>query len=361
MKLNKVIYIGRHGERAPLQMPEKLEKEWGGEGILTAKGAETAYKRGVSLREKYGDLFKRMTETNIFCQTSNIDRTIDSCYCLLRALLGKPFILPSTLKKIEKVELLRKYGAKIKPCSCDVLYRGYCEDLLPNVKIEYDKLYKNAIEKRMHFAELLPFISCAKEIVELSEDQIMDYWGMFYLYDILQCYKLNDKSFPKGFEDGEVHKKLEFVYYYLINDLMFASETVRRLSNHYIFKQICEIINGPDKEAFHYYLSHDSNIFAMILGLGYNICEVPPCSSGITFEIYVDSTNNQKFINIDYNGTNLNNILFPDLKTVYIPDKIICEKMTKECFKNDEEYKIIGGNKAFDYIKDYVNSPEIQF
>jgi len=360
MKLVKVIYIGRHGERSPLRMPVEFKKEWGGNGILTPKGAETQYKKGAFLREKYADLFKRITETNIFCQTSNMDRTIDSCFSLLRGLLAQPFALPSTLTKLEKVTLLRKYGAKIKPLTSDVLYRGFYGDLSPNAKIELCKLFEDATEKRMHFPELLPFIPKAHITIGLSADVIMDYWGMFYLFDMLQCYKANEKPFPKDFEDGEVHKKIEFIHYFILNNLMFASETVRRLANHYIMRQICEIINGPDNEAFYYYLSHDSNIFALILGLGHNIGEIPPCSSGITFEIYVDSTNGQKFISIDYNGKNLNKILFPDIKTDLIPDKVLCEKMAKECFKCDEEYRDASGNKAFDYIKDYVNAPEIQ-
>ena len=138
---------------------------------------------------------------------------------------------------------------------------------------------------------------------------------------------------------------------------MLASDIARRIANHYMYKEIIRLITNKDDPCFYYYSSHDANVFALILGLGYNINEMPIHNSGLTIEVYESSEG--RFICLDYNGESLNKVIFPKLTTDYIPIKDLIELMEKECFNDDEEYKQYNGNKEFDYERDYVNAKPV--
>jgi len=63
-------------------------------------------------------------------------------------LLNKFYTPPWTVSKQDKVALLKKYGARLKPLKYDMLY---FVDVVPAVAPIYDELIAKAIEKREHF------------------------------------------------------------------------------------------------------------------------------------------------------------------------------------------------------------------
>lgn len=355
MKLVKVIYIGRHGERGPLCIPSSLKKDWEVIGMLTPKGEETQYKRGQHMREKYKDLLSA-SDTRVMCQSSYVDRTIDSGFCLLSGLFGHPFTSPRTVAREEKIAFLGTHGAQLKPWDVDVVYRGYHENITPAATGIYAELNKAAHDKKDYYDLLMPIHPLAVETLERKSTSL-DYFDIYSLYDLLECYRANDKEFPEGFKDGKLYKDISFIHHYLLFNLMMSSQVLRRVTNYYVYKQVVEVITEMKGRVFCYYSSHDSNILAFILGLGYDVGEVPYYSSGITIEIY-ESPEGQ-FANLDYREQNLNKKIFPELKSEYIPLADLLEKFSKERFKDDEEYRKYSGNKDFDYIRDYVNAKPI--
>ena len=272
MKLTKIIYIGRHGERGALEIPLRYLKDWDQPGLLTSKGEQTQYKQGQYLRNKYSEFLKSINE-RVFCQSSNMDRTINSGFCLLSGLLGLPFTSPSIVNKKDKTIFLTNHGARLKPLSKDVIFRGYYQDVSPGIDSQYDALIKNALDIKDHFEELNPILPIAADLFKQNTKLSMDYSCLNCLSDFLECYYINDKPFPKGFEDGKVFDQLKFIHYYMTYDLMFKSDIIRRVTNHYHYKELMYIINDESGSLFYYYSSHDSIIFSIILGLGYNIGE----------------------------------------------------------------------------------------
>jgi len=350
----KVIYVGRHGERTPLYIPAGLKKDWGVDGVLTSKGEETQYKKGQYLGEKYKDF---LSAARVVCQTSYLDRTIDSGYCLLSGLLGLPFTSPEVVSKKDKISFLAKHGAKPRPWNVDVLYGGYLADLSPNSDVIKKELLESAREKKEHFDKLIPIMPVAAKVLEKKLSDPLDYFEIFDLYDLLECYRANGKAFPEGLEGEKLYKELVFVHAYLLHNLMFKSEALRRVTNHYIFKEFISIIMDKSEPTFHYYSSHDLHIYVIILGLGYDIKEAPPHTTGLTIEVYKSSEGS--FVKLDYKGECFNKKIFPSLEGEYIPLEHLLDKLRTECYKDDEEYKKHSGNKDFDYIRDYVNAEPI--
>jgi hypothetical protein len=283
-----------------------------------------------------------------------LNRTIDSGYCLLSGLFELPFTSPQTLNRKDKIAFLAKHGAKIRHWNVNVIYGGYSPDLCPASDRIQKELLESAHEKKEHFDTLIPIMPIAAKILEKKLNDPLDYHEIFSFYDLLECYRANGKVFTEG---EKLHKELKFVHGYLLYNLMFKSEVLRRLTNHYIFKEFISIITDMSEPSFHYYSSHDLNIYVIILGLGYDIKEAPPYSSGITIEVYQSSESS--FAKLDYKDECINKKLFPSLEGEYIPLEYLMDRLKAECYKDDEEFKKYSGNKDFDYIRDYVNAKPI--
>ena len=337
MKLVKLIYIGRHGERAPMKLPPLFLKDWDGEGLLTIKGERSQYQKGVLIHNKYIEFFATLKNSpkHIFCQSPDVDRTIDSGYCLLNGLLGIPFISPRIIPKEDKLSLLNGYGNVIRPTKSDKLYYGYSINVSPKILPIYNSLTQAAISKREYFEILIPAMEKVNIIYGTNYKDV-DYQKAYQLYDLLECYHANDKKYPKGFEDGILHDQLKFINHYATYNLGFIEVLARRLTNHFIFKEFIKIIKSPQKPSFHYYSSHDSNIFAIMLGLGYDIKGTVEYNKGLLIEVY--ESQKDRYVNLSYNDVNINKDIIPSLKTKYIPSLEIIRRLNEECFKDENEY-----------------------
>eukprot|EP00826_Nyctotherus_ovalis_P046465 TRINITY_DN5253_c0_g1_i4.p1 TRINITY_DN5253_c0_g1~~TRINITY_DN5253_c0_g1_i4.p1 ORF type:complete len:117 (-),score=9.09 TRINITY_DN5253_c0_g1_i4:45-395(-) len=96
MKLQKLIYVGRHGYRAPILIPKAFEKDWPGEGRLTDKGARSQYVKGINIRRSNISFFQSVTNSVdcITVNTTNLCRTITSAYWLIKGIRGLSFKPP---------------------------------------------------------------------------------------------------------------------------------------------------------------------------------------------------------------------------------------------------------------------------
>jgi len=353
MELLKVIYIGRHGQREPTEVPEAYKQDWPNKGELTLKGAEGQYTKGTQMRTKYSEFFKLLQDSPkyIFCRTSDFGRNVDSAHYFLSGLFNLPFVFPITAGE-EKFKVIRKYGNRLSKLACDVLYRSYFVTSSPAFASLYSSMHKAAEEKKEYFTELEPVVHKLKSTYGLNS-VVMDYRGFFHLNDFLECYKANDKPLPKEFTEADIKATSAMPYFTLYN-ITLAHETIRRVYNHYLFKELIKVINEPSRPFFYYFSGHYITMFAFLLGLGYVLPELTNYNTGITIEVYKGTKG--RFINIEYDEKNINKLLFPELSSDYIPIEVLLEAMQKEKFKSDDEYKLYSGNKEFDYDRDFEES-----
>jgi len=351
MKLQKLIYIGRHGYRAPIIIPKAYKKDWPGEGKLTLKGASSQYAKGISIRRSHLPFFQSITDfvDCITVNTSNLCRTKASAYWFLKGIRGLNFTPPKETDINHMMDELKNFGAKFRPLSKDVVFRSYCGTVSPSVKQIYKDNFKKLCEARKHEDVINEVLKKVGNLWEIDQSKPIDYFSAFYLFDFLSCYHDHDMELPQGFT-LDMLKSLKVIQYYSLYDMTLALNTVRRLNNHYLFKHLIENLKSNKAPAFYYYSSHDSNVLSTLLALGYKTNEVPGYNEGLLIKV-----NDQQNVELEYKNRNINENIW-NKKTVLVSELI--ELLEKERFKDDKEYSQYSGNIDFDYSRDYLNLKE---
>ncbi len=357
MELTKLIYIGRHGLRSPVVIPASYSHDWpGGKSQLTQQGADAQYAKGTAIRAADPEFFSRILSSPELIQvrTSNVWRTISSAYSLLCGVMGtsRPPLL-SDLQGPDVVTALRRHGAIFRPLDRDVVYRAHFVDVSPGVGEIYKALLESAYRREAHYEKLIPVVSKFKSVWEFSPLHPVDYFGAFYLYDFLSSYRAHGKPLPQAF-GGNVYAELEFIHHFFLYDLMFASEKVRRLANHFLCRDIIQTLTqDPKTPSFTLHSSHDTNIFSLTLALGYHIKTAPECSTGVTIRLYRSPVSGAQHVRLQL-GSECT--VLPEPRDIELHEFV--KTLENESFPDGEEFGIRSGNAKFDFVRDYLNAPE---
>ncbi len=124
-----------------------------------------------------------------------------------------------------------------------------------------------------------------------------------------------------------ITKELAFMHYYLLYDLMYADEHVRKFTNHFFFKAVINNLTKQQKK-FYFYSSHDANILSSLIAMGYIPKEVP-CYC-VDLVIYLYESESDKYVDVTYQGTSI--FSKPKLMSEFI--KTLLQNM----FDSDEQF-----------------------
>ncbi len=327
-KLRTLIYLGRHGQRAPIRIPAAINRDWTGSAVLTSLGENTQHARGQWLSQR----LRSRPEIRIQC--SKHARTVDSAMCLLAGLAGEDFRSQSGLDILQKSKFLGNFGARLDSAFNDRFYRSYTRQVSPGVGPIMKTLLKSALERKQHFAVLQPHLSGINAMFGLPQTtSIQTYEDAYYLRDILHCYHAHGLKLPVGFEDGVCYRALEFTDYFLSYDLRFISPTLRRLANHFIFTDLIHVLTERQTSPllFYYDSSHDRSIYGHVLGMGYDAKTMPTFSSGLVIERFDDGS-----VNMELCGRCINRYIFHGKEKGNV-DQLV-EILAKETFADEGEF-----------------------
>jgi len=363
-KILKIFTICRHGHRAPLIIPPEYKNHWQNPSYLTLYGSKNQYKNGQNLYERHLDFFNQKNPPKINVFSSNLQRTICSAYYFINGILGNnKFSEIQNIKTENAIKFLKKYGLSLKPQNKDFLFRSFHTEVSPASMNIYKEILKNAYKTRIYFPEIHEITKKAHNIWDFDLTKPADYFGCFYLYDFMDLYVKHNMKIPEKYDIGIYEKLDKFIHYLFVHDLMMNFEIVRKLANHVLFKKIIEISQNAsfdNKKEFYYFSSHDTNLFGVLKGLGYNPSKVPELSSHVTIKIYekiANLPNKSHFVDVEFKGKNIN-LQIAKKSEISLPEFL--QILQKGCFKNDTEFGKISGNPNFDYIRDYENIKEME-
>ena len=120
----------RHGARGPwisvnpITGLDFIGEKWTGEGELTGLGTRMHYLLGVSMKKRYNDfLSKQFNPNEIYIISTDVNRTIMSCYAHLQGMYNNSTVPLLTEKQINTANILNlNYSEKINEKIIDLKY-----------------------------------------------------------------------------------------------------------------------------------------------------------------------------------------------------------------------------------------------
>lgn len=285
MKLEKLIIIGRHGPREPIEYLPNLhwnknaiddKKELSRHAHLTKKGELFCKENGKFMRKYYDEFCNDLNDQNILVASSGMTRTTDSAIHFMSG-----FMPDLCTDGIVHVKELSGYGSLTK------------EEIPEFYKVMSD--VKSSITESIEFSKLYDFINDKIGLKLASLHKCFD------IHSSLKCYELETDNF------GDIISTDTMNY---VNEL--ATEFYHELfafNNRFYCNRLSQDIHGVidslvdnDNIKFAYLASHDSLVFPLAkYHIGNNTrLHIPNFCSNVRYEVWSEDQTNKKIIRIYY-------------------------------------------------------------
>ncbi|XP_066936436.1 lysophosphatidic acid phosphatase type 6-like [Clytia hemisphaerica] len=261
-------------------------------GELTRIGRKQALQLGNMLKKRYqeknsflSDVFK---SNDISIRSSNIERTILTALFIIEGLFGKENIQGEPLE------------IEVKERDNETMYPNWyaCEAL---------KEWKSTINYLNFTPDIASFTKECNALIGCESDPI----HMVALDDIIKCRKSHGFRLPKelhGYEEMIGEEAAETFKTILEGEN--RSVGLKR-SIGCLLNELCEnmekVVKGCSEFKLKLFSGHDTTLLALLLVLSqwFGGCS-PSFASHIIFEVYKNQSNGKHYINVIYNGEELN-------------------------------------------------------
>jgi lysophosphatidic acid phosphatase type 6 len=282
-KANKVV--GTH----PLEPPHGPPSHGGifPCGQLTQKGVEEMKKKGKQLKNRYGHLLQEENPQQIYIQSTNIRRTIQSVQCLLHGMFGEELLDSKNMYHIHtnpENKLAPRHPIRIFHDLESVVY----QDL-----DQYEE--KQKIQTLGHHL---------RQVLDLPKDKNVPWTS---IRDMLTCRRAHDLAFPEGITNEMfdiIHAYDAWLWHrvYDKNKRSFCFDSfqngVQEVYQHLKSRMEQETSSIP----FSFFSAHDNSLVALMNALELQVGNrVPEYGTMLIFEVYQDIINtHQKYIRVLY-------------------------------------------------------------
>jgi len=269
-KLEKLIIIGRHGPREPIDYLPGLQwdknaidekKEFSQHAHLTKKGELFCKEQGKFIRKYYDEFCNELNNENILIASSGMTRTTDSA---LHFISG--FIPDMSVNEVTYMKELSGYGSLTKE--------------------ETHEFYKVMSTTKSSITESEKFTKLYDLIHSKTGGKLESLHKCFEIYSSLKCYEIETENFNDIISSDtmcDVNELATEFYHELFsfNDRFYCN----RLSQG-IHGMIDDLI-ADNKTKFAYLASHDSLVFPLAkYYVGNQRLHIPNFCSNVRFEVW---------------------------------------------------------------------------
>lgn len=291
--LRQVNVVYRHGDRSPVTTyPKDLypASEWPqGYGWLSQIGMRQQYALGQYLRSEYGSLLNATYKnTEIFVQSSNVNRCLMSAYCNLAGLY------PPEGSQVWNPQLLWQ--------PIPVHTRPEAEDntlALGAACPRYDELYAqelNSPEVKEEEKINAAFYELMEQETGVKKENISAIWRVV---DTLICEKAHNLTLPDWvnlpWNGRTVYAKLMELKDWGFA-LLYKGMELSRLMGGPLLKEIIQNMNGVVTNNQYYkmqmYSAHDSTVAAVTDAMSVYNQIAPPYATAVLVELHFNYNNN---------------------------------------------------------------------
>ena len=315
-KLEFVILVIRHGDRAPFSNMKNAPYKWKyGLEQLTPAGMREEYNSGKLLRKRYIDEMKFLKPSyenlSIYALTDPVNRTVQSAQSLLMGLYP-----PKTGPLLGKKAVNAYAAPELEPKTNDGPALPYRFQSIPIITTTEDSHlimipYLNYLKVlKDHVYPTDAWQSKTKEVEsnfvnwsKISGDKIDNLEAAVGFGGQLNCVIANNKQLPKGITLEEAEKVVDLTSWGLC--AQFKNEVVSYISGAYLLNTMMENIKDaiskkkPYKMVF--YSGHDITLLPIMALLGAPLDETPEYAAHMELELYkIDDAIHT--IKLRYNG-----------------------------------------------------------
>lgn len=370
----KLVYEHfRHGARFPESNLNSEKKDLFNvyhefKGELTEVGTRMHYVEGYEIRIKYLNLFN---STNIFAQSTNSDRTIQS---LNAHLLGMytPNLKNLTEEQIKKAYPPNKFNEKdikdkineeikkleLRPLPYNLQLipvhilnpwdLKYSSTFCPHMKDLWNDNHKKNIkmldnivqETNSKYDKYFKHFFKDENFYFLNFDSLINYCD-HYISDYLFNISIFDDLYKDGLNISEFYDHCQKISEYEIFNIYFANEKYLIYGNTPLVKDIIHFFNNKDKinsPKYKILSGHDSSIGSLQAYFKYVFKNeikkliYPEIATIMIIELY--EKNNKEYIEYKVNNEILMNIEYEHFNDLINKNLISEEDLKKFCFKN---------------------------
>ena len=223
MILTNLVIFSRHGDRSPIKYFGTCDTIGLTHYDLSRKGISRTLATGNKIKSDYKEFlesFDLRKETIIM--TTNMKRTLDSAYFILKGILGEQDSkqYDSQVRIEERIQLLNEYHLIRKKREHDIYFRNLVSDISLYSEFLCKKGRRWLNENKPLFDLIKPYFNILKEIDQDFDEEEVDYIELFYIADFLETYYQNLEKYPENIPLELIHILLKIKRYVVIEALL---------------------------------------------------------------------------------------------------------------------------------------------